>query len=34
MKGYFKNPKATADCMEGDWFKTGDLGSVDDEGNL
>ncbi|XP_008557378.1 uncharacterized protein LOC103578173 [Microplitis demolitor] len=34
MKGYFKNPKATADCMEGDWFKTGDLGSVDDEGHL
>ncbi|KAH0537703.1 4-coumarate--CoA ligase 2-like [Cotesia glomerata] len=34
MKGYFKNPKATADTMEGDWFKTGDLGSFDDKGHL
>ncbi|KAG8042327.1 hypothetical protein G9C98_004961 [Cotesia typhae] len=34
MKGYFKNPKATADTMEGDWFKTGDLGSFDNEGHL
>lgn len=34
MKGYFKNPKATADTMEGDWFKTGDLGSFDNEGTF
>lgn len=33
MKGYHKNPKATADCMEGEWFKTGDLGCYDKSGN-
>lgn len=35
MKGYFKNPQATLDSIvEGDWLKTGDLGSFDENGNL
>lgn len=34
MKGYYKNPKATLDTMNGEWLKTGDLGRFDDTGNL
>lgn len=32
MKGYYKNPKATADSMDGDWYKTGDLGYYTEDG--
>lgn len=34
MLGYYKNEKATRDVMEGSWFKTGDLGYMDDDGFL
>lgn len=32
--GYWKNPKATKEAFDGEWFKTGDIGSFDDEGCL
>ncbi|MFM7014359.1 MAG: AMP-dependent synthetase/ligase [Actinomycetota bacterium] len=32
LRGYWKNPEATAATMEGEWFKTGDIGELDDEG--
>ncbi len=34
MRGYFRNPKATAEVMHGDWFNTGDLAYQDDKGEL
>ena len=32
--GYWKNDKATKETMEGEWFKTGDIGTLDDDGFL
>ncbi len=34
MKGYFNNDAATAACMDGDWFMTGDLGKMDKDGYI
>lgn len=33
MKGYWNNPQATADAIDGDgWFSTGDLARIDEDG--
>ncbi len=32
LAGYWKNPDASAEALEGGWFHTGDGGSMDDEG--
>ncbi len=34
FKEYWRNPEATAATFDGDWFKTGDVGTFDDEGFL
>lgn len=34
FKEYWRNAEATAASFDGDWFKTGDIGSFDEEGFL
>jgi long-chain acyl-CoA synthetase len=34
MKGYWKNPDATAEALRGGWLHTRDMGYMDEEGYL
>lgn len=34
LKGYWNNAQATKSTFEGDWFKTGDIGALDEDGFL
>jgi long-chain acyl-CoA synthetase len=34
FKGYWKRPEETRNAFEGDWFTTGDIGRIDEDGFL